>query len=195
MLSLTYEPDPVLTIGDEVITGINILDRLDELRDDDELADVMYKQIATAHLRRQIPWLGFRVEHPDALMPMKRTIDVGYDLTIIDVAKKLTPMTTLYETYVSLDIPVGFYVELVARSSLSKTGYMLANSVGIIDPSYTGTVKVPLIKVDQSMPDLKLPSRAAQLILKPYVVSQGFDASGIEKNITERAEGGFGSTQ
>ena len=52
---------------------------------------------------------------------------------------------------------------LVPRSSISKTGYMLANSVGVIDRTYTGNVLVPLIKVDKSMPDLILPARVVQL--------------------------------
>ena len=145
-------------------------------------------------MRHEVPKLGFRLHSDDAIMPSKNIIDVGYDLTIVGVSKQLTQMTTMFESNVSLVIPIGYYVELVARSSLSKTGYMLANSVGIIDPGYTGTIKVPLIKVDQSAPDIELPARVAQLILKPYTVSHGYNAN--EENLVEtsRGGGGFGST-
>ena len=46
---------------------------------------------------------------------------------------------------------------------------MLANSVGVIDPASQLTIKVPLIKVDDSLPNIELPIKIAQLILKPYV--------------------------
>mgnify|MGYP001566265644 CR=1 FL=1 len=67
-----------------------------------------------------------------------------------------------------------------------------SNSVGIIDPGYTGTIKVPLIKIDASMPDIELPLRIAQLILKPYIVSYDTQVHTIDP--TSRGDGGFGST-
>ena len=68
--------------------------------------------------------------------------DIGYDLTAIDIFKKISNRTTLFETGIAVSPPQGYYLEIIPRSSLSKTGYMLANSVGIIDPDYTGTLKI-----------------------------------------------------
>lgn len=194
MISLTFEPAPTLTIDNEVIRGINIIERLHDMIDDSDEVKQMFEQVASLYQRIQVPSLGFRLEHPSAVMPSKKIIDVGYDLTIVSVAKQLTPMTTLFETNVSLEIPVGYYVELVPRSSISKTGYMLANNVGIIDPAFLGTLKVPLIKIDQSMPDIELPARVAQLILKPYAISYAYDATVNDRIETSRGTGGFGST-
>ena len=194
MISLTFEPTATLTIDGQVFHGINILEKLFQIRSTSAEAERIFQLAANAYRRHQVPRLGFRLESGNAVMPSKKIIDVGYDLTVVAVSKQLTQLTTMYETYVSLDIPLGYYVELVARSSITKTGYMLANSVGIIDPGYTGTLKVPLIKVDQSAPDLELPARVAQLILKPYVVSEAFDATGGGLTETSRGTGGFGST-
>ncbi len=194
MISLTLENEPTLHIDGRDYHGINIIDQLYSIMDRSEEARKLFIQAATIFQQPVIPAIGFRVEDSSGIMPSKRIIDVGYDLTIVSIAKHLTPMTTMFETHVSLDIPLGFYVELVPRSSLSKTGYMLANSVGIIDPGYTGTLKVPLIKVDPSMEDLELPARVAQLILKPYVISKGYDASASNRIATGRGNGGFGST-
>ena len=53
------------------------------------------------------------------------------------------PETGKYETW-----PVGYY--LYPRSSISKTPLLLANSVGIIDSGYRGTVKAKLWNVGDS---------------------------------------------
>ncbi|KAG7394167.1 hypothetical protein PHYBOEH_005561 [Phytophthora boehmeriae] len=126
-------------------------------------------------------------------MPTKHITDVGYDLTAVAVAKQLTELTTLYETHVSVTIPLGYYAEIAPRSSLSKSGYMLANSIGIIDPGYTGTLKIALIKIDPSTSKLKLPARVCQLILKAYVVSEMYDSTNDLKIATKRGNAGFGA--
>lgn len=191
-MSLSFNPVPTLTFGDEVIYGINIIERLNDI-DTDEARELLFLA-ASVGQRTRLPQLGFRMEDSRAVMPTKLIRDVGFDLTVIDVRKQLTPMTTMYESYISVDIPLGYYVELVPRSSLSKTGYMLANSVGIIDPGFIGTIKVPLIKIDASMPDLELPARVCQLLLKQYVICESYDASNDESIQTSRGDGGFGST-
>jgi len=185
--SLTVSPIPKLVMNGKVFHGINILEKLIECGD-----KKLFYQAANAWKSSINPCIGFCLESPMAVMPTKRIIDVGYDITIIDVAKQLTPMTTMYETHISLNIPLGFYVEMIPRSSLSKTGYMFANSIGIIDPCYTGTLKVALIKMDPSMPNIELPCCIAQIILKPYVVSDTYQTN--TKLITTRGDGGFGST-
>lgn len=191
-MSLTFDPVPVLTIGDDVVYGINIVERLHSIGTDE--AKELLLQAVSVHQRTRLPQIGFRMEDERAVLPPKHITDVGYDLTAISVSKQLTPMTTMFETYVSMDIPLGYYVEVVPRSSLSKTGYMLANSIGIIDPGYAGTVKVVLIKIDQSMPDLTLPARVCQLLLKQYNISESYDATTHQSIKTSRGDGGFGST-
>lgn len=192
MIALTFEPTPELRINDETFYGINIIEKLFELSNESSEARALFEQAASIFQRTKIPSLGFCLENNLAVLPTKKIIDVGYDLTVVSVAKQLTNLTTMYETYVSLNIPLGYYVELVPRSSLSKTGYMLANSVGIIDPGFTGSVKVPLIKVDPSAPDLQLPARVAQLILKQYIISDSYQTNKLVQS--SRGDGGFGST-
>lgn len=128
----------------------------------------------------------------DAVFPYKeRASDSGYDLTLIDVKKQVGPITW-YGTGIKVQPPFGYYFDMVPRSSLSKTGYMLANSVGVIDRAYTGEIIVPLIKTWEGAGDLELPFRAVQLI--PRTI-QHFQV--IEGNVdgdTARGERGFGSS-
>jgi dUTP pyrophosphatase len=130
----------------------------------------------------------------NAVLPSKpKFSDVGYDLTIIKEEKKWNNNTVLYDTGLKLKVAQGLYAEIVPRSSLSKSGYMLANSIGIIDPSYRGNIFIALTKVDPSAPNLELPFRCCQLIFRKQLhvelreVCQDFEE-------TSRGEGGFGSS-
>lgn len=128
----------------------------------------------------------------EAVAPFKeRVSDSGYDLTLIKKVKEVGDVT-FYDTGIKIQPGYGWYFDLVPRSSISKTGYMLANSVGVIDRTYTGNVLVPLRKVDLRMPDLELPARVVQIIPRPIVHVQWQQVESFDE--TARGEGGFGST-
>ena len=130
-----------------------------------------------------------------AVMPHKwRASDVGYDLVVIDQHKVLNETVTLYKTGVKIQPSSGWYAEIVPRSSLSKSGYMLANSIGIIDNSYTGELLVALAKVDANSPPIKFPFRGVQLIFRKQAYMQMVCVKEEDLCTTARASGGFGST-
>ena len=84
----------------------------------------------------------------------------------------------------------GYY--LYPRSSISKTPLRLANSVGIIDASYRGTLKVVVDNNSDELVRIKKGDRLFQLCmpnLEPFDV-----VFGTVNRLTERGEGGFGST-
>ena len=120
-----------------------------------------------------------------------RISDSGYDITCIDI-KKVYGNCTLYGTGIKVRPEFGYYIMAVPRSSIIKTGYMMANSFGIIDRSYIGEIFIPLIKVDPNAPDLQLPFTLVQLI--PQQI-QHFEIEEVENlDDTNRSDGGFGST-
>lgn len=128
----------------------------------------------------------------NATLPSKaRASDSGYDLSIIEKAKTLGAVE-LYDTGIKVTPPPGYYFDLVARSSITKTGYMLANGIGVIDRSYVGPVLVPLIKVDPNAPELELPLKVVQLIPRPIVHVRFVEVDSLDE--TDRGAGGFGST-
>ena len=129
---------------------------------------------------------------PNAQAPKRNNYtDSGLDLTLIGI-KKHVGKVTLYKTGVKVKPQEGFYFDLVPRSSIIKTGYMLANSVGIIDADYTGEILVPLIKVDPDKPDLSLPNRIVQLIPRKWYDTVGMQVNELEE--TDRSDKGFGSS-
>lgn len=129
-----------------------------------------------------------------AIIPFKtNSSDVGFDLTIIKKVKDLTNNTALYDTGIIVQPPKGFYVQVHPRSSLSKSGHMLANSTGIIDPGYRNTLMIALTKTDALAPDLQLPFRCCQMILVRHPIIEVMEVEDIDAK-TSRGLGGFGST-
>ncbi len=76
----------------------------------------------------------FKKSRPDAVTPFKaRESDSGFDLTILEKVKT-NGMVEMYDTGIAVQhVTPGWYFDMVPRSSIIKTGYILANSVGVID--------------------------------------------------------------
>lgn len=128
----------------------------------------------------------------NAVPPFKtRASDSGYDLTLIDIYKTIGDVV-FYRTGIKVKPPYGFYFDLVPRSSISKTGYILTNSIGIIDQSYVGEIIVPLRKIDKDAPEIELPARLCQIIPRRIIHFQFEQVVDLED--TSRQAGGFGST-
>lgn len=123
----------------------------------------------------------------------KRSSDEGYDITLIGVEREISPAITRYRTGIRVETPYGYHVEMVPRSSLSSSGYMLANSVGIIDAGYTGELLVTLIKVDPSAKPIELPFKCMQSLLRESIHYYMKEVSNFDGE-TMRGDGGFGST-
>ncbi len=118
--------------------------------------------------------------------------DVGIDLTAISLVKQIGSNTFMYETGIAVCPPEGFYTEVVPRSSIIKTGYMLSNSIGIIDSGFTGNIKIVLTKIDPTMPDLQVPFTICQLILRKSYPMHPVRVETLPDTV--RGSGGFGST-
>jgi dUTP pyrophosphatase len=108
-------------------------------------------------------------------------------------SKTLMPKETyVVSTGLKLEIPEGYFGMLVPRSGLaSKSGIVLANTVGIIDSDYRGELLVPLMNRSEEAFEIKSGYRIAQLLLLPYIPFKAV-YTGVDK--TDRGDGGFGST-
>lgn len=141
------------------------------------------------------PVAKFQKIHKEAKISKSHASDVGYDIYIVDEKEdKKKGKLQVFGTGLKIEPPKGYYFDLVPRSSIVKTGYILANSVGIIDPDYRGEFMVPLLKIDSKAPDLaeQLPIRVAQLVLRKHEKCYFQNEDKLTK--TERDSGRFGST-
>ena len=129
---------------------------------------------------------------PNAPKPSKnRFSDSGYDLHLV---KKIKVQSGVhyFDTGIQVQPENGYYFDLVGRSSISKTGWMVANNIGIIDASYTGTVIVALVKIDQDALELELPCKLVQLIPRQLILMEPIEVDSLDD--TERGDKGFGSS-
>jgi dUTP pyrophosphatase len=121
--------------------------------------------------------------------------DVGLDLTALRVEAK-TERRFVFDTGVSVQPPEGFYVEVVPRSSIAKTDFIMANSVGIIDPDYRGKILVALRYLGEGdgarAAQELVGTRIAQLLLRRLEPCEVEVVQGLEE--TARGAGGFGSS-
>ena len=82
---------------------------------------------------------------------------------------------------------------LVPRSSISKTGLMLANSIGVIDRSYRGDLMGAFRNMSKEDVVLTRGQRLLQIVTRDMTSFNSVEIVD-ELDITERGEGGFGST-
>jgi dUTP pyrophosphatase len=175
-------------------SNVNVIDLLGQIyqRSAIRMKNDLYVQFLRI-LNNERPILKFAKITDNAVTPMKANFsDAGFDVSIIGLCKQLNNHTSLYNTGIRLDIPVGYYVEMLPRSSISKSGYMLANSIGIIDCSYKGELLVALTKIDD-LANIEYPYRCCQLIMRKQIFPEMVEISEVDTN-TNRAEGGFGSS-
>lgn len=146
--------------------------------------------------------------------------DVGYDVTclqftliphdesrhIVTTKEQLENFLNEFRVYsrfplIEIDTGVhvrpehGYYVELVPNSRQGKRSVRWNNSIGIIDPDYTGSIKI-FIQAPASTPDLAeyLPGKVVgQLIIREKHNAIFEQVDKLDK--TPRGDGGFGSTE
>jgi deoxyuridine 5'-triphosphate nucleotidohydrolase len=193
---IPYRTSNIFNLSKISYTGANVIDLLGIIYKNPVfyVNDNLYLQFLQL-LNMERPTLKYVKMCEQAVTPTKANYsDVGYDITVIGEHKKLCGSTSLYKTGIKLDIPLGYYVELAPRSSLSKSGYMLANSIGIIDCSYTGELLVALAKIDGDAPAIEYPFRCCQLIMRKQIFPDMVELKAEELGSTVRGDGGFGST-
>ncbi|QJX71820.1 nudix hydrolase domain protein [Faustovirus] len=132
---------------------------------------------------------------PDAVIPTKATDgSVGFDLTLLGMHSRCATDDTVIYCHTGLKVkpPPGYYIKIYPRSSISKSGYSVANSVGIVDVDYRGELLVAL-RQHKADAVITYPCKMAQLIPEldhSHIVSVEVDTI----DDTARGEGGFGST-
>lgn len=137
--------------------------------------------------------LKFMKCREDAVLPTKaHKPDSGYDLTLTGIEKVLPSGVIMCRTGIKSKPPEGFYLDLLPRSSITKTGYILAHSVGVIDEPYIGELFVPLYKNNKDMPDIEFPIKLCQLVIRKRYDFDVEEVFSLEE--TDRGEGGFGSS-
>lgn len=118
--------------------------------------------------------------------------DAAMDLTA--TSKTINPhiKQLTFGTGVAIEIPEGFVGLLFPRSSISKTGLQLANSVGVIDSGYRGEIMLKFNILEPGIETYEVGDRIGQLMIVELPKVEVQEVS--ELSGSDRGVGGFGST-
>ena len=112
----------------------------------------------------------------------------------LDAPMELLPgKRALIPTGLFMEIPVGYEVQIRARSGLAiKHGIGLVNGIGTIDSDYRGEIKVPLINWGEEAFTINDGDRIAQMVVCKYEQAELVKVDNLSETV--RGAGGFGHT-
>jgi len=119
--------------------------------------------------------------------------DAGVDLYAAE-DYLLKPMERkLIGTGIKIEIPYGYEAQVRPKSGLAiEHGISHANSIGTIDSSYRGEIKVPLINFSDKAYRIEKGKKIAQMVFAKVEEAVFEEIEELEQ--TTRNEQGFGST-
>lgn len=119
--------------------------------------------------------------------------DAGLDLTAIEYHTNFDHSYIEYDTGIAVEIPAGYVGYIFPRSSISKTSHSLANSVGVVDSGYRGSIKLRMrFDAENQDKEYTCGDKIGQLVIMPIPKVELNEVS--ELSDTQRGEGGFGHT-
>jgi len=128
----------------------------------------------------------------DATLPTRASPgSVGYDLYSLNDLCIEPNSRDIVSTGVCATIPMGCYGRIAPRSGLTVK-YGIHVGAGVIDPDYTGELKVCLFNLGSVPFEIKKGDKIAQLILEKCMTPLIEEVNELQK--TMRANRGFGSS-
>ena len=165
----------------------NILSVSNPDREIVELYNSKITKLANTRFSNKHPDSGFDLFVPETVTIEARKIkliDMKVSCSVSKVLMKNTQEAKMTE-------PSPYY--MYARSSVSKRGIMLANSVGIIDSGYRGTLKAAFFNTTDNPVTIGKGDRVVQVCMPGLDYNFTVEvANSLEE--TERGAGGIGST-
>lgn len=130
----------------------------------------------------------------DEWLPVRaHSSDAGADLVCKETVKLIPGQRVLVKTGVKVAILKGYVGLLFPRSSLSKFGITMTNSVGVIDSDYRGEIMASLMYTGITKACiLEANTRIVQLVIVPIILPKFQKV--IKLSETVRGTGGFGSS-
>ena len=133
--------------------------------------------------------------HPEAKIPLKATKEAACaDVYATEILKdEIQKYNVTVKLGFSTEIPNGYKGIIVPRSSFTHKGWVMQNSPAQIDSDYRGEWMIKFESLDDYLPfPYKVGDRVAQIFFEKVVDYEFEEVT--EVAVSERGEGGFGST-
>jgi dUTP pyrophosphatase len=131
--------------------------------------------------------------HSEAVIPTYAKYgDAGLDLTAVAMNINEEGGYVEYNTGLAVEIPYGYVGLLFPRSSVTKTDFMLGNSVGVLDAGYRGEISFRFRKVANTRSMYSIGDRVGQLVIIPFPQITPVEVTSLSDS--DRGVGKYGST-
>ena len=134
--------------------------------------------------------------HDDAVLPEKgSTHAAAYDVwAYLNTMRTLKPAwRVLIPTGLKVSAPLGYQVDVRSRSGMPyKTGLIVGNGVGLVDPDYRGELFILLINTSDETVTINHGDKIAQIQVLPTLEIDIIQ--GELPPVYSTRDGGFGST-
>ena len=171
-------------------------------------------QTTKNYMESNVMQVKIKLLHPNAVVPKyAKQGDGCFDLTAVSKTTERGVPYIEYDTGLAFEIPDGYVGLVFPRSSVSSVfwGVGLRNGVGVIDSTYRGSVKLRFstpvqtifnsafeyTKTEYIMPSIgkdeyRVGDRIGQMMIIPVPKIEFVEVDKLD--ITDRGDGGFGST-
>ena len=138
------------------------------------------------------------VKKSEGILPTRAHItDAGLDLYSTRITQETDnsgKMILVYHTDIAVEIPDGYVGLMFMKSSVSRRSVYACNAVGVIDSGYRGELMAKYKVSTDAIPTIYQAGEAfAQLLIVPLELPTPMFVD--ELTETDRADGGFGSTE
>jgi dUTP pyrophosphatase len=161
--------------------------------------DTIAKLPPIADLRQTIKFrrLHAKVEIPKQAYEGSAAYDLAaFDLTESGRENRITlpshSSSRPIGTGLCIKPPVGYVTLVCSRSGLAARGIFVANSPGVVDPDYTGELKVILYNGSYQSQAVRSGERIAQLLFVPFGTFPWVEMENLPSTV--RGDSGFGSS-
>lgn len=153
------------------------------------------------HVLEPPPTLQIKRLYNDVTMPVRAYGEsAGLDLSAYLVGTNGRLRTATLGPGVTQIIPTGLAIRgprdhvllVCSRSGLASKGVFVTNAPGVVDPDYTGEIRVILTNAGMDVVYIKHGDRIGQLVVVPFLPPTFEEVDALPE--TERGEKGFGST-
>ena len=161
------------------------------------MTTISFIEDKNALVKEEVINLGIMPVRDDVIIPEVSEGNAGIDLRVITENKQPVTIepngTYCFRTGIKMNIPKGYYIEIVPRSSTGiKKNLSLLNTVGILDSSWKGETLL-FTRNNGSEPITVLNNeRLFQMII--HKVHKVKISKVDNVGISDRGENGFGST-
>lgn len=140
--------------------------------------------------------MNIRIKRINKDLPLpeyKTSGAAAFDLATRERAVIAPHATAYVPLNVCMEPPPGYYVALIARSSLHKRGLMAATGFSVMDPDYSGNndeYRAALYNFTDTEVIIERGERIMQVVVSPYVTAEIVEVD----DMGNPDRGGFGTT-